>query len=96
MAFLVLTPNAAASLVGRVDDGEVVVQCLNGPGLWLGKSAQSLTSPRESVLRLYDGFFVDAAQGIVTIRWSGDIFAIASDSVSNTYAQIDYGGCVDG
>jgi hypothetical protein len=64
--------------------------------LWIGKSSQSLFSPRDAVLSLYDGFLVTPAHGIVIMRWSGEIFVTCADAVSTTYAQLDYGGCLDG
>lgn len=77
--------------LGSVGEGEVVVQVLNGVGVWIGKSEQGLLQARGP--GLYDGFLVQAGDGIIRIPWSGDIWVNWPDRTSDVFAQIDYMGC---
>lgn len=82
--------------LGRMDDGWVSVQILNGPGLYVGKQPTGLRdSQGPSGLSVYAGMFVTASMGVVNIPWSGEVWVFSPDRVSATYANVELTGCTD-
>ena len=61
--------------VGRIDDGHLVVQVLNGPGVWVGPEKQRLRTPiTVGGITVFGGFFIQANMGVVSMKWSGDAY----------------------
>lgn len=81
---------------GRIDDGWLAVQVINGAGVWVGKTSNRLkTNQGPGTFDLYDGFLVLPSDGVVKIPWSGDIYLFWPDRLVEVYGVIDYVGCQD-
>lgn len=81
--------------IGRVDDGWISVQVINGAGLWVGQSEGIKSDQGSQGIVVASGFFVTPADGIVNIPWTGDVYAYSFDQVSEVYGNIQIAGCDD-
>lgn len=99
MTFLLGQTHSEPLQIGRIGEGKLLVQVLEGDGVWVGDSREGLVRGQQvdsSTVILRDGFFVAAGDGIVEFEWSGPVYLFAPNAATTTtFGNLRLTGCTD-